>query len=85
MVDEHDRPSVVFIRLGVRDGRIHEVETVVRRPHERLYDPSNMREPRSVVFEELAPERAPRRATCSSTPGSATSTRSSRPTARSSR
>ena len=56
VVDEHDRPSVVFIRLLVRDGRIHEVETVVRRPHERLYDPSNMREPRSVVFEELAPD-----------------------------
>jgi hypothetical protein len=53
VVDEHDRPSVVFIRLGVRDGRIREVETVVRRPHERLYDPSNMREPRAIVFEEL--------------------------------
>ena len=49
----------------MRDGLIHEVETVVRRPHERLYDPANMREPRSIVFEELAPGAAPRRATCS--------------------
>jgi hypothetical protein len=53
VVDEHDRPSVVFIRLAVQDGLISEVETVVRRPHERLYDPSNMREPRSVVFAEV--------------------------------
>ena len=53
VVDEHDRPSIVFIRLAVEDGLISEVETVVRRPHERLYDPSNMREPRSVVFEEI--------------------------------
>ena len=56
VVDEHDRPSVVFIRLTVRDGLITEVESVVRRPHERLYDPSNMREPRAVVFEEIPPE-----------------------------
>lgn len=53
VVDEHGRPSVVFLRLAVRDGLITEVETVVRRPHERLYDPSNMREPRAIVFEEL--------------------------------
>jgi hypothetical protein len=53
VVDEHDRPSVVFLRLAVEDGLIFEVETVVRRPHERLYDPSTMREPRSVVFEEI--------------------------------
>jgi hypothetical protein len=56
VVDEHDRPSVAFIRLAVREGLISEVETVVRRPHERLYDPSTMREPRGIVFEELAPE-----------------------------
>jgi hypothetical protein len=56
VVDEHDRPSVAFIRLAVREGRISEVETVVRRPHDRLYDPSTMREPRRIVFEELAPE-----------------------------
>jgi hypothetical protein len=55
VVDEHDRPSVVFLRLLARDGRIAEVESVVRRPHERLYDPSNMREPRAVVFEEVPP------------------------------
>ncbi len=53
VVDEHDRPSVVFVRLAVRDGLIAEVETIVRRPHERLYDPSTMREPRSIVFEEI--------------------------------
>ena len=53
VVDEHDRPSVVFVRLAVRDGLIAEVETIVRRPHERLYDPSTMREPRAAVFEEI--------------------------------
>jgi hypothetical protein len=56
VVDEHERPSVVFIRLAVRDGLIAEVETVVRRPHERLYDPSTMREPRSIVFAEVPDE-----------------------------
>jgi hypothetical protein len=55
VVDEHERPSVVFLRLTLRDGLIAEVETVVRRPHERLYDPSAMREPREIVF-ELIPE-----------------------------
>jgi hypothetical protein len=56
VVDEHDRPSVVFVRLAVRDGLIAEVETIVRRPHERLYDPSTMREPRAIVFEEIPPD-----------------------------
>jgi hypothetical protein len=56
VVDEHERPSVVFVRLAVRDGLIAEVETVVRRPHERLYDPSTMREPRAIVFEEIPRE-----------------------------
>jgi hypothetical protein len=56
VVDEHDRPSVVFLRLAVRDGLIEEVETIVRRPHERLYDPSTMREPRALVFEEIPPD-----------------------------
>ncbi|MGH2851621.1 MAG: hypothetical protein ACRDLP_13505 [Solirubrobacteraceae bacterium] len=56
VVDEHDRPSVVFLRLAVRDGEIAEVEAIVRRPHERLYDPSTMREPRAIVFEELPPD-----------------------------
>jgi len=55
VVDEHDRPSVVFLRLAVRDDLITEVETIVRRPHERLYDPSTMREPRAIVFEEIPP------------------------------
>jgi hypothetical protein len=56
VVDEHGRPSVVFIRLSVVDGLITEVESVVRRPHERLYNPANMRAPRSIVFEVLPPE-----------------------------
>jgi hypothetical protein len=56
VVDEHDRPSVVFVRLAVRDGLITEVETIARRPHERLYDPSTMREPRAKVFEEIPPD-----------------------------
>jgi hypothetical protein len=56
VVDEHDRPSVVFVRLAVHDGLIAEVETIVRRPHERLYDPSTMREPRAKVFEEIPPD-----------------------------
>ncbi|MEA2179950.1 MAG: hypothetical protein QOG77_3247 [Solirubrobacteraceae bacterium] len=56
VVDEHGRPSVVFIRLTVEDGLITEVETVVRRPHERLYDPASMREPRAIVFEEIPVE-----------------------------
>jgi hypothetical protein len=56
VVDEHDRPSVVFVRLAVRDGIIVEVEAIARRPHERLYDPSTMREPRAVVFEEIPPD-----------------------------
>jgi hypothetical protein len=56
VVDEHDRPSVVFVRLAVSDGLIAEVETIVRRPHERLYDPSTMREPRAIVSEEIPPD-----------------------------
>jgi hypothetical protein len=55
VIDEHSRPSVVFVRLAMRNGRIAEVETIVRRPHERLYDPSTMREPRAIVFEEIPP------------------------------
>jgi hypothetical protein len=59
VIDEHERPSVAFVRLRVRDGLIAEVETIVRRPNERLYDPSTMREPRAVVFAEIpAPERS---------------------------
>jgi hypothetical protein len=53
VVDEHDRPSVVFLRLTLRDGLIAEVESVARRPHERLYDPTTMRAPRAIVFEEI--------------------------------
>jgi hypothetical protein len=53
VVDEHERPSVVFVRLAVRCGLIAEVETIVRRPHERLYDPSTMRAPRAITFEEI--------------------------------
>ena len=53
VIDEHDRPSVVFIRLRLRDGLISEVETIVRRPHDRLYDPATMREPRAIVFEAI--------------------------------
>lgn len=56
VIDEHDRPSVVFVRLAVRDGIIEEVEAIARRPHERLYDPSTMREPRARVFEEIPPD-----------------------------
>jgi hypothetical protein len=56
VVDEHERPSVVFVRLAIRDGLIAEVESIVRRPHERLYDPSTMRVPRAIVFEEIPRE-----------------------------
>jgi hypothetical protein len=63
VVDEHHIPSIVFLRLRVADDVIHEVETIVRRPHERLYDPSTLRAPRSIVFEELDPsERSDREA-----------------------
>jgi hypothetical protein len=55
-VDEHGTPSCVFVRLAGRDGLIVEVETVVRRPHERLYNPSAMREPRAIVFAEIPAE-----------------------------
>ena len=43
VVHEHGRPSVVFLRLRVRDDLITEVESIVRRPHQRLYAPENMR------------------------------------------
>jgi hypothetical protein len=46
----------VFVRLQVRDGRIHEIETIVRREAPRLYDPANLGEPRAIVFEDLAPD-----------------------------
>jgi hypothetical protein len=49
-----EQPAVRSFRID--DGRIAEVETVVRRPHERLYDPSNMRAPRTIVFEEIPAE-----------------------------
>ncbi len=55
VIGENGRPAVVFVRLKVRGGLISEIETIVRRPHERLYDPGNMRAPRSIVFEELDP------------------------------
>jgi hypothetical protein len=56
VVHEHGRPSVVFLRLRVRDDQITEVESIVRRPHPRLYAPENMDAPRAIVFEELAPD-----------------------------
>jgi hypothetical protein len=56
VVDEHERPSVVFVRLALHNGQIAEVETIVRRPHERLYDPSTMRARRAIVFEEIPPD-----------------------------
>jgi hypothetical protein len=55
-IGEGGRPAVAFVRLQVRDGRIHEIETIVRREAPRLYDPANLGEPRAIVFEELAPE-----------------------------
>ena len=54
-LDEGGRPAVLFVRLGVRDGLIVEVETVVRREAPRLYDPANMSGPRSIVFDTLDP------------------------------
>jgi hypothetical protein len=53
VIDENGTPSVTFVRLRVEDGLISEIETIVRRPQERLYDPDNMRAPRSTVFAEL--------------------------------
>jgi len=55
VVDEGDHTAVVFVRLRVRDGRIGEIETIVRRPAPRLYDPANMARPRAIVFESLDP------------------------------
>ena len=55
VIGENGTPAVVFVRLEVRDGLIAEIETIVRREHPRLYDPENMRAPRSIVFEELDP------------------------------
>ncbi len=55
VIGEGGKPAVVFVRLRVEDGLIAEIETIVRREHERLYNPANMLEPRAIVFEELAP------------------------------
>jgi hypothetical protein len=55
VIGEGGRPAVVFVRLRVQDGLIAEIETIVRREQPQLYDPSNMREPRAIVFERLAP------------------------------
>jgi hypothetical protein len=52
---------VLFVRLGVRDGQIGEIETIVRREAPRLYDPANMGRPREIVFDTVdLPERSSR-------------------------
>ena len=49
------------MRLRVRVGLIDEIETIVRRPAPRLYDPANMGRPRTIVFDTLnPPERSSR-------------------------
>lgn len=53
VVDEGRHPAVLFVRLGVEDGRIREIETIVAREQPRLFDPGNMTEPRAVMFESL--------------------------------
>jgi hypothetical protein len=53
VVEEHGRPSVVFLRTRTRDGRLAEVETIVRRPHERLYDPSTLGAPRAELLGDV--------------------------------
>ena len=55
VIAEGRRPAVVFARLRVERGLIGEIETIVRREQPRLYNPANMVEPRSIVFEELDP------------------------------
>ena len=50
VVDEGGHPAVLFVRLGLRDGQIGEIETIVRREAPRLYDPANMGRPRDIVF-----------------------------------
>jgi hypothetical protein len=61
VVKEGDAAACVFARLGVRHGLVHEVETVVRRPTERLYAPQNMLTPRAMIPDVLDPAaRSPR-------------------------
>jgi hypothetical protein len=55
VVGEGESQAVVFARLQVRDGLVHEIETVVRRAQPRLYNPANMAEPRAIAFEVLDP------------------------------
>jgi hypothetical protein len=54
-VGENGVPAGVFVRLKVDDGRISEIETIVRRPHPRLYAPENLAETRAIVFEHVDP------------------------------
>lgn len=61
VVEEGGSPAVVFARLHVSGHAVDEIELVVRREHERLFDPGNMTEPRAILFEEVPPaERSPR-------------------------
>jgi len=55
VVDEGTRAAVICVRLRVRDGRIGEIETIVRREAPRLYDPANMVRPRAIVFDAVDP------------------------------
>jgi len=54
-VEENGRPAVLFARLSSDQGRVAELETIVRREHPRLFSPQSMGEPRAIVFEELDP------------------------------
>lgn len=62
VVDEGGRAAVLFVRLRVRDGRIEEIETIVRREAPRLYDPANMDRPRAIVFDTVDPPQRSSRA-----------------------
>ena len=65
VVQEAGRPALLALRLGVRDGAIEEIETLVCRDPQggipRVFAPDNMRVPREQLSGVLQPEeRTPR-------------------------
>jgi len=60
---ENGNPIVLMLRLKAAGGAIAEIETVICRGHERIFDAAAMAEPRAAFFETVPPaQRSPRAA-----------------------
>ncbi|HEX4113618.1 MAG TPA: hypothetical protein VH020_13880 [Stellaceae bacterium] len=53
-IEENGNPIVLALRIAEADGAVSEIETVVCRGHERIFDPDGMRTTR-LAFDSVAP------------------------------